>query len=297
MRNVRSLLFALPLLLPIACGGGDGGTAQVTITAQNAEEVASTVLGALQFMDGFEELLGEFVFVIEDAASGTFPCPGGGTMTLSINDVAPLDEISVGDSASITFNGCIVDMDGESVTLSGSLSFNVLAVTSVPAPGYDAMVRFTFSNLALAMGTDTVTVNGGLTAEASTPDDVLFTTDVTGDSLRASIAGPGGTDSAVISAFDDLRTNDDATGAFTIASAGTLYQSDMAGEVDYETTAPFAGTHPNPPGAGVLLVTGGGGTSMLLSAVDDVNARLDVDTDGDGTRETVINTTWAVLVD
>jgi hypothetical protein len=126
---------------------------------------------------------------------------------------------------------------------------------------------------------------------------VLFTIDVTGDSLRASIAGPGGTDSAVISAFDDKRTNHDNTGAFTIAGTGTLYQSDMGGEVDYDITTPFAGTHPNPPGTGVLLVTGGGGTSILLSAVDDVNARLDVDTDGDGTRETVINTTWAVLVD
>lgn len=296
MRSVRNLLFALPLLLPIACGG-DGGTAQVTITAQNAEEVASTVLGALQFMDGLEDLLGEFVFVMEDADSGTFPCTGGGTITLAINDVAPLDEISVGDSVSITFNGCVEDMDGENVTLSGGLSFNVLEVTSVPAPGYDAVVRFNFSNLALVMGTDTVTVTGGFTADASTPDGVLFTTDVAGDSLRASIAGPGGTDSGVISAFDDLRTENDNTGAFTIAGAGTLYQSDMGGEVDYEITTPFAGTHPDPPGAGVLLVTGGGGTSMLLSAVDTVNARLDVDTDGDGTRETVINTTWDALVD
>jgi len=267
------------------------------LTALNAEEVAGDVLGAIEFVAEFRTLLGDFVSVIEDLDSGTFPCPGGGTMTLSIVDSPPSGEISKGDSASFAFRGCSIAMDGGSVTLNGSLGFSVNDVADVPPPGYDALVRFSFSNLAMATGTETVTVSGGFTAHASTPDGVIVTTVVTGDSLRASILSPGVSESARISDFDDEEITDEGTGAFTITTAGTLYQSEIGGEVDYETIAPLEGTNPNPPGAGTLLVNGGGGTSMLLVAVDEVNARLDVDTDGDGIRETVIHTTWSALTD
>lgn len=297
MRATRGFVFALLLLVPVACGGGGGGTAQVTLTAENAEQVAGDVLGGLQFLSDFESLLGDFVSVIEDLDSGTYPCPGGGTMTLSIVDAPPLGVISTGDSASFAFSDCSVDTGGETVTMDGSLAFQVTDAIDVPPPGFDAVVRFTFSNLTMASGTETITVSGGFSIHAISPDDVVVTTVVTGDSLRASISGPGLSESASIEDFDDERTEDEGTGAFTVTTRGTIYESEIGGEVDYETTAPLEGTDPNPPGAGTLLVTGGGGTSMLVVAVDEVNVRLDVDTDGDGIRETVIDTTWAALND
>jgi hypothetical protein len=244
MRSVRSPLLTLLLLLPLTCGGGDGGTSMMTITDANAIQVASNVTGAMQFVGNFEEILESLVSIIEEAGgSGTCPCPGGGTATAVINDVAPVDEISAGDSVSLTFSGCTIDMDGDPVALDGSVGFTVTASTDVPG-GYDVTVRFVYTNLALAMGTETITLNGDITAHSSTPDQLLFTTIASGDSLRAAISGPGGSMSARISDMDETRIVDANLGTFVVRAAGTLYHSDLDGSVDYETTrtSPEPGT-------------------------------------------------------
>lgn len=266
-----------------------------TITGANAIQVASSVTGAMQFVGDFEEILQSLVFIIEaDGGSGTYPCPGGGTASAVIDDVPPVDEISAGDSVSLTFNGCSDDIDGDPVILDGSVSFTVTASAGVPG-GYDVTVRFVYANLALTMGTETITLNGDITAQASTPDQLIFTTIASGDSLRAAISGPGGSMSARISDMDETRIVDLSLGTFVIRAAGTLYRSDLGGSVDYETTTDFTGTADGPPGAGAMLVTGASPARMRIVALNSTDVLLELDEDGDGTFETAINTTWDEL--
>lgn len=84
---------------------------------------------------------------------------------------------------------------------------------------------------------------------------------------------------------------------YTLASSGTLDSSDLGGAVDFSTPVSFEGFDNNFPSAGSLLVEGDGGTSARLTALDEVNVRIELDTDGDGAVDETIDTTWQALVD
>jgi hypothetical protein len=294
MRNVGVLLFALLLLLPVACGGG-GGTPMVKITSQNALEVAGNVTGAVRFLGEFEDMLGPFVSVIEDGdGSGTFQCIGGGSGTVVVDDRAPVGTVSAGDTVRITFDGCTVGFEGEAVSLHGGLNFIVAESTDLPV-GFDTTVRFTFTNLRMVMLDETMTLNGDLSANRTTTDEIVFTTTASGNSLRVSIQDDVGTTSASISNFAEERIVDDDLEIYTIETSGRLYVSDLGGAVAYETETVLAGNDADPPEEGSMLVTGAAGSSMLFVVLDEDDIELLVDEDGDGTRETTIPTTWSEL--
>jgi hypothetical protein len=66
--------------------------------------------------------------------------------------------------------------------------------------------------------------------------------------------------------------------------------------VVYSTPVTFEGFDDGYPHIGELLVTGDD-SSLRLVAVDEVNVRIDIDPDGDGTVDTSIETTWSALDD
>ena len=56
----------------------------------------------------------------------------------------------------------------------------------------------------------------------------------------------------------------------------------------------FSGFDNGYPQTGELLVTGASSSARLI-ALDAVNVRVEIDSDGDGTVDDVIDTTWAEL--
>jgi hypothetical protein len=81
---------------------------------------------------------------------------------------------------------------------------------------------------------------------------------------------------------------------YTQTSSGTLNSTLLSGVVSYATPVDFEGSGLDYPDVGEFLVTGSNSSSRL-TAIDNVNVRIDIDTDGNGTTDETIDTTWAAL--
>jgi len=296
-RKYGIVAMSLFLVASIAACGGGGSSGLITIEPLNAEQVASTALGAGDFIAGLSYLADDLVDVIEGGVSGTFPCPGGGTASVTLNDVAPTTEISAGDRVTFSFNNCVMDFWGEPVTFQGSLTINVTS-SNFPGPdAYDIVTQVSFSNLMLDDGVTTYTVSGGFTLHVNTPDGITYSTMTTGSSLTAKLQEPGWSVTAKVANFTYEELYDDNTGDYSFDAAGSFYSSELGGWFDGMTTVTMSGTAPDEVDTGEYLVTGKDNTSVLTVALNSVDVQLRVDGDGDGTPETTINTTWSSLQD
>jgi hypothetical protein len=79
-----------------------------------------------------------------------------------------------------------------------------------------------------------------------------------------------------------------------LSASGTLDSTQLAGVVQYSTPVTFAGEGFDYPSSGALLVEGEN-SSARLTAIDNVNVTIEVDSNGDGVIDDTINTTWADL--
>jgi len=293
MRHARLALLLVPALALVACGGG-GGTKLVAIDQNNAEDVASSALGAVEFVGNLASLIDDFVDVIE-VGSGTYPCPGGGTTTVTVKDVAPGGTISAGDTAAIRFIGCIVDFEGESFTLNGLVDLRVTSATYAGGPAYDILLTATFNNLMFSALGATFTVNGAFNVQLETPDGVVFTTVASGSTLKAAFQIGAAVVTNTVSNFRYQQVFDDATGDYSITGHGRVYDSTLGGAFDSEVLNPLEGTDPDHPDTGDFECVGLSNSSVHAIALDNVNVELQVDVDGDGVVDFTIPTTWAAL--
>jgi len=242
LRHARLAFLLAPALALVACGGGGGGgTKLVAVDQNNAEDVAASSLGAAEFVGSLASLVDDFVDVIE-AGSGSYPCPGGGTTTVTVNDVAPGGTISSGDTASIRFIGCIVDFEGEAFTLNGLVDLRVTSATYAGGPAYDILLTATFNNLMFSALGATFTVNGALNVQLETPDGVVFTTVGSGSTLKAAFQLGAVTATNTVSTFRYQQVYDDATGDYSITGYGRVYDSSLGGSFDSEVLNPLEGT-------------------------------------------------------
>ncbi|MGH7163144.1 MAG: hypothetical protein ACREID_06650 [Planctomycetota bacterium] len=295
-----SRMFAFPraavlvaLGLALACGGG-GGQTELTITAQNASTVAAQAVAADAFCEQMSGMVEGFAEVFANPGSQVFPCDTGNAATF-VDDVAPQGELSAGDSASVTFNACTIDLGGALLTLNGSLSFTVTAASGAAPDPFSYALSVDFGSLTMVAAGVTAVIDGGFVLEASSDDGTTITTAVSGDFLSAFASNADASFSGTLTGFRWERTVDTTTGDYALSVQATISGSEIGGTVTYVTTVPFLGTAPNHPHDGVLVVTGANGSTLTLIALDDVNVQFVVDTDGDGTPEATIDTTWDAL--
>jgi len=291
---LRRLWFALLLTPALAACGGGGGTKFVSIDQNNAEDVASSAIGAAQFVADLADLVDGFVDVIE-AGSGSLPCPGGGTATVTVNDLPPLGEISPGDTASLRFVACTVEFEGEQFTINGELEIRITNATFPGVDAYDILLTATFKNLLLGGLGVTFTVNGAVNLHLETPDGVVFTTTASGSQIKASIQVGAIVANNYVSNFNYEQMYDDATGDYMFTGYGRVYDSGLGGWFDSEVQVPLEGTDPDDPDTGEYDNVGKSNSSVLVVALDNVNVELRVDVDGDGVVDFTIPTTWAAL--
>ena len=81
---------------------------------------------------------------------------------------------------------------------------------------------------------------------------------------------------------------------YTMAAAGTLDSTQLAGPVRYSTPVTFEGFDNGYPVAGELLVEGDNSSARLI-VLEDGSLRIDVDSNGDGTVDNQVFTTWQDL--
>lgn len=217
-------------------------------------------------------------------------CLISGTSTFSGEIADPLTPtLTAGDSFSIFYDMCD---DGFSV-IDGSLFYAVDAFNGDLLAGtYSLTITSTFTDFQVATAEDEIVSNGDVTIRIDTLQFPSLEAQASGNLLTVD----GSASAVTMTNFSSLHTQD--TGAdpspYTQSSFGTIDSTLLSGVVSYDTPVDFEGSDDDYPSVGEFLVTGLN-SSARLTAIDNVNVRIDIDTDGNGTIDEIINTTWAEL--
>jgi len=221
----------------------------------------------------------------------TLPCDVSGSITLSGDLSNPLT-LSAGDRFSIDASNCD---DGLGEVTNGALDLTIDVLDGDFLGGlYDMSMSMDIMNFQVTTAADTVLSNGDSTVTLNT----LMTPFVSASVSGASLATSSNSSAETLTNYAAQQTLDGGVtpSPYTFDASGTLDSSQLDGVVDYETPVTFQGFDAGYPESGQLLVTGAGNTSARLIAVDSVNVTIEIDSNGDGVVDEVINTTWVDLL-
>lgn len=217
------------------------------------------------------------------------PCLSDGIVTIT-GDVADPLTLTVGDTFRTVYELCD---DGAGEVIDGSIDFTVReftgdVLTSLYRLSLDAVV----TNLQVVSATDTITNHGDVTVTLDTMDAPSIFAGVSGTSMTVD----SNASSETLSAYSSSQTVDGElqTFPFTLTMFGTLDSTQFAGIVRYSTPVTFVGEGIDYPSSGALLIEGDN-SSARLTAVDNINVTIEIDSNGDGVVDATIDTTWAAL--
>lgn len=322
----RSVLLALAAVFVGACGGGGGGgsssggnnpppTSTGTITTDNGDEVARSVVTSAEFVKdfGLPAVAGpvptptgadgnsrsQFANVIGggirrgittmrtiEAEPEVFPCTLGGDIEVTAT-VATEGQLTAGDTVSIVYDNC-AETTG---TTAGAVDMTVSDGGDVTVPPYSVGLDIVMTGVTLTQDDSTVSADGTFSATLSAQTSNDLSLDLAGPTLTTSVAG----DALTLGDFAISEADDLTNGTFARGYTGTI-TSDTLGAFSFETPTQFTGTGGSAPTAGELVITADDGSTARVTAVDGTNVTVAIDTDGDGTDEDVLDTTWEDLV-
>ena len=323
----KAVIMIASSLLFAGCGGGGGGGGvtgpvvvpgpTVSITSTNAAEVAKvsydTALDSGEFADlsgtglfisgtsgGFSKLDGAIAASAKLGNSGqsqvpipalTTACEVTGDVTVSGEIADPITPtLTAGDFFEIDYNNCD---DGFGDVTDGLMRMDVDAFTGVLANElFDLTATFTLDTLQIIAGQDAVTSDGVVTATIDTTNALSLFTGISGQSmmLDSNLSSEHLTEFASslnVDASQQIPT-------YMRSSSGTLDSTQLSGVVRYSTPVTFQGLGSEFPNVGEFLVQGAA-SSLRLIAVSSTDVRIDIDSDGDGNVDEMIETTWAEL--
>ena len=320
----QSLTAILCTVFVVACSGSDGGSSEplpmpssmAKIDATNATSIAGGVVDVVLASGSFGDILGGggSGSLAGKADSGLSKADGsrpGGllgyfavvptpeTNTLCAVDgnvivtgqVANPTTLSAGDRLNLEFFDCD---DGAGRSLNGIYEIVVNNFSGDVLQGrFNLNATATFDGFEVTQGLEMTALNGATTLDLDTSIPLMTSVSVSGVSLSVS----DNTDSATLTEFRTDATHNAgvAPEVYTTAASGTLTSTLFEGNVNYSTPVPFQGFVGEFPFPGELLVTGAGGTSLKLMALDNINVRLEIDP-GDGSGVVTQDTTWVGVV-
>ena len=309
-------------ILIAACGGGGGSgpggvqdpVAGLAISTGNAETVAKlsyeAALGSGELADLGGNLgmtatsSGDFSKPSSDTQPAGFlvnvmqkipfgpevlPCAVSGFVTLSGNVANPVT-LTAGDNFLVESDACD---DGLGEVVDGDLSFTVAEFSGdVLAGAYLVSMDAVVDNLQVTTAEDTVTGNGDTRISLDTRTALFVTASVSGNSMTTD----SNASSETLTNYSSVQTADvSATQPlYTHSASGTLQTTRLSGSIRYSTPLTFESVGQNYPHTGEMLISGESSSARLI-AIDDVNVRIEVDNNGDGTVDDTIDTTWAEL--
>jgi len=218
-----------------------------------------------------------------------FPCLTSGTVTIS-GDIADPLTLTRGDTFTVESTMCD---DGAGEVVDGLIEFTVGDFSGDILLGtYLLSMDAVVTNLQVMTGTTTTTSNGDATVTLDTSDAPYVEASTSGTSMTTD----SNTSSETITNYQSNQTVDGNLEnlPFTMSASGTLDTTQLDGIVSYSTPTEFSGEGIGFPSEGELLVEGENSSARLI-AVDDVNVRIEIDLDGDGTTDEAIDTTWVAL--
>lgn len=316
----RVLALTAVFCLSAACGGGggssrianDGGPPLATITSANATTVAGavsqqvldgSVIGGLStprlpFASSNPAVASTLLFIaaptitsVGAAQSPIQPCAVSGTVDITVS-VASALTLSPGDEFSFQFAQCD---DGFGSVLDGGM---VLTVSE-----FDGDVNSGAYRLGMTMMLSAFQIVEGTTT-ASTTGDVSFSIDTTVPTvtrITLSTASLSTTINGVTEAVADLSiviVEDSSTlpESVTVDTTFRLSSPQLDGDIIVTTSAALERSGSGLPFSGEILIRGANNASITIIALDATMVRLEIDTNGDGAPDEIVDTTWAELL-
>lgn len=281
-------------------GGGDGdGPQPAAITAGNAAVVRDNALRSVSAMSDVADL-GERIlhmlpstdFLGRTAARGVgvrvpgVCSDGNGTVDVSVHGVTVLGLLPSWDGMTVTFDSCALGNGHDPSTFNGSVSFSIAPgaapFTGIPTSGFEAKFLLGFSSFTASDSGGTTSIGGDFGFTMSSRDGVTVVTELSGTSRTRSEGG--GT--TILSNFWFIATSNETSGDYSRETSGRITSSDFGSTfLDFETTTPFAGTDPGHPDQGVLVVSGGGGSSLTVTVLSSSTLEVSLDANGDGASD------------
>jgi hypothetical protein len=220
----------------------------------------------------------------------TFPCEGGtGSVTVS-GDLAVPGTFTPGDTFLIVYELCD---EGFGEVIDGTVALTVRDFAGdiflgTYLLGMDADV----DTLSVATATDTIVGSGDAAITLDTTETPYIEARVGGSVMTQDSLGS----SETLRNYSSSQTFDGnlSPAVYTMEASGTLESSQLPGDVVYSTETTFQGNEGEYPNTGVLLVSGDNSSARLV-AVDATNVRIEIDNNGDGTADEIIELTWAEL--
>ena len=279
-------------------------TAVLPITAANAQDITVAVLDAVtssvEIVDIVDilgiPLLGSTVPGLAKPRIGfVFPpeitlCDDG-QITTTWDDADDSFTISTGDTFDIVFEMCLFADTG--TTLDGAASLTNMVVTGDPfneIPPWGLATTFGFTDLSGTDSSGTSTIDGSLDLDLNSDDNLVVNLSVATASLVALDAGVTET----LSEYLLTQTFDLNTLMQVINAGGTFTSTVLNGSVTFDTLQDFVVVDDDNPSAGQMLISDGN-SSVLVTVIDNISVRLEIDLDLNGTVDETIVVTWAAL--
>lgn len=214
-------------------------------------------------------------------------CGAGGTMAVSIVDADNDGELSSGDSGTLVFSDC----KEAGLTVSGTIDFSGLSVTgSAATPTVSVGARFVYRPLSLGNGEETVSVEGGLSLQATIANTAPYTFDLAGAGTALTVRAGGR--SMTLSDFSSSARLDSGEGTYAYATQGVLRLDAQGASVTVSSPTPLSGKSGGLPSAGVMVARASDGSATRLTVASPAGVTVETDVDGDGTWEQSQALTW-----
>ena len=179
-----ALLASVVVLGACSSSSDSGGNTGTSVTAFNFDANNSTLAAeiaaaAMSFFPEFTAISTSVIDILVNQSPSGSPFPilicSSGAASLAWNDADSSGDLTVGDSATLTFTNC--DFDGGGDAVNGTVTITATNVNIVASPatstlGYTVAVNLTVS------GVDTTTIAVNFSATTSTPDGGMSFTSV-----------------------------------------------------------------------------------------------------------------------
>jgi hypothetical protein len=294
------------------CGGGstddaiEPSAAAAVIDAQSAPAVAGVVANAVA--DSRE--LGALGGFSVPSAPGSIAATGGdapqilaatygpesvdcevsGSMIVS-GSQAVSQSVTVGDAVIIEFFEC--DNGGDAV-VDGRLEFEIVAFAGDLATG-QMTLTVSMTLVSLSFGVDGA--NGAMDGTVSFTLDTTNAPETFIALSSASFVVESGGSSATLRDYIATIVIDPMLATVTIDSSATLSTAAFDGEVSYVTAESLVFTATGEPVSGKIVVDGADDATLTISILGADYIELGIDTDGNGTVDALIMTSWDALID
>jgi hypothetical protein len=207
---------------------------------------------------------------------------------------------SKGDTMTMSFVQC---RDSTDMTINGSVLLTLASATATDLAG-----ALTLQQLVVAGAGSSVLMNGALSfavSETALSNGVrdLATYTVAGTGLIVATSGGTYTDTLTYRAGFSVTEDDfvpnavGASGISVITANGNFRSNALGGDLALTTAQAFRLTDPDPgPREGQLMIGGLNNTKLGLTAVSNMQVRMDLCDDGDGAWEATKTVEWTTLI-